>query len=107
MGSATTDANTGVTATGTSGSAELVVAEGDCAVLCGLSLDDVHELTDRARTPTMAATVRVVVGMRRSYGSRLDSTSGAASGSMSFSVRNTKKNTTQPIAEMKIQLTSR
>ena len=29
------------------------------------------------------------------------------SGSMSFSVRNMKKNTTQPIAEMKIQLTSR
>ena len=30
-----------------------------------------------------------------------------ASGSTSFSVRNRKKNTTQPIAEMKIQLTSR
>ena len=30
-----------------------------------------------------------------------------ASGSMSFSVRNMKKNTTQPIAAMKIQLISR
>jgi hypothetical protein len=30
-----------------------------------------------------------------------------ASGSMSFSVRNMKKNNTQPIAEMKIQLINR
>ena len=62
------------------------------------------------RTPRIAVAVRVcMIGIDCLYGS--GAASGAVvesmSGSTSASVRNMKKNTTHPIAEMKIQLTSR
>jgi hypothetical protein len=112
-------ANKGVTTAGPpSGAAEAVV---EVLGAEGLSVGGVHA-TVNAAIPTSTAKVRQRQrmfpycsgsGSCRASGSGLNcggcstSSVAVASGSMSFSVRNMKKNTTQPIAEMKIQLINR
>src|SRR5204862_6305380 len=114
MGAAMTLATSGVaTDRGVSGGGADAVVDGGVWV-------DGEQPTSNATMTKTAAVVRLRMigsywsgsGSCRASGSGLNcggclTSSEVASGSMSFSVRNMKKNTTQPIAEMKIQLINR
>ena len=86
-------------------SAESVVAVVDGVDVEGVSVDGEHPAST-VMAPKTAAAVRI---RKRApiVSHQCPACSVPASGSMSFSVRNMKKNTTQPIAAMKIQLISR
>ena len=103
-GAATTLAITGVRATGSSAVSEAAVA--DAVVSCEFSVDDEQEATvsERARSAAMVGSGRRTAPPSRFGGSPL--VQGGV-GVHVLPVRNMKKNITQPIAEMKIQPTSR
>ncbi len=120
IGAAITLANRGVTTVGPVSWAAAVVVEVDGAE--GVLDDGAHEtisvaiaksVTEVRQRPRMIAPYSSGSGSWRTSGSGLNcggcsmSSPTVASGSMSFSVRNMKKNTTQPIADMKIQLINR
>src|SRR5262245_5474823 len=91
-GGAISSASTGVRTTGSAATDSV-----DGAAVSGNDPHAATSVTMARTTPTL----RILTIIHRSYGV------GRASGSMSCSVRNMKKNTTQPIAEMKSQLTRR
>lgn len=80
----------------------MVVGEVDVVDGAGGADEDEQPAASSNETAKSAGTARVRMGEVITFYE-----SGSASGSSSASVRNMKKNTTQPMAAMKIQLTIR